>query len=245
MSEEKQFIVTASQLYDLVDRIVLQRLAKLGLAGFDKVTVTSASGNPAFEIAGETSTTRGDKTHLILQPGPPAQNAIGMAGRDQHDNRFYIGKLVNAADYVSDATTLRGVGYVIPGDTVHDSANTERSSSSTSYVTVKRFLPAFPGTYRLTFELKRDAAGFATASAQVVILTASGDVIPASTEATETTSSYVAKTLNMTVDVKSGQEVGIQIKTDDGTRPAWVQNVALKYAVATANPVISHTVLQD
>lgn len=234
------------KLRDVIAKTVRQVIAETPLSRIGKDKVYSSSGNPQLELAGESSTTRGSKEHKIIQPGPPALNANGIHLEGPERERAFAGTLVDVSDYQNQATGWRGVNFVIPGNTsTLATLNNEQSTSNTSFTTVKRLRVPYPGTYRFVFDLKRDAGLSATATARVVLITASGDVVAVSGETTTTSASYGSKTLDMTVTVWPGDVLALQLKTDNGSSPAYAQNLLVKYSTATSDPTVSGSVLLD
>ena len=133
------------------------------------------------------------------------------------------------------AGNLRSVQWVQPGDTIMLEALTERSTTSTSGVIVKRFRPNRPGRYRITGELKASSSYGATAS---IFTEFHGFVGSFST----TSTSYVAFIIDFSNFVYAGEVIEVSLRANTTNMTAYIRNVRLRYADA---PDLTPAVLQD
>lgn len=148
---------------------------------------------------------------------------------------FPFGTPTAPSTTATDSTAWRSIQWIEPGTTTTFlSANTEETTSSTSPVTVKRFMAGHFGRYKVSAELKRSAAA-ATITMTVLVKTPSGDLISAgSTTGSSTT--YTATSADMTLSVVPASEIVIQLQTSNGLSAGFIQNCSLKYQNATTMP---------
>lgn len=207
-----------------------------------KVQASYVSGNPTIQLPHETSTTAGPKTHKVIQYAGN-RNAALVANDpiavivDRNNNRSVAGKYVDADSGITDADFFMGLEVAAPGNTVLQSANTEESTTSATYVKKKEFYDARPGKFRLAFELARTGG---TVQAIIQIRLADGSYIDASAVATLATTTYptfTTKTLDMTVDTGLGASViAVYILNSLGpAQTSYIRNAQLKYQRATAS----------
>lgn len=239
--------------YDGISRLIDRKMAA-DKTGFVKAKIPAAyvSGNPTSQLPGETASTAGSKTEKIVQPygfglsGPAASDEKAVL-KDNAGNRVTLGKLVDLASSVTDAQGWGSVRWVQPGGTTFHSANTERSTASTTYVTQKSFLVSRPGKYRIGMELASDIATNGAARAQVVIaFDDSGDIV-ASAEALSNSAhtTFTVAALDMTVAVPMGAVIKVQLKDNTGSNTAYIKNVTLQGADATTAQSVYSAVLID
>lgn len=247
-------LLTPSQLYKKFSQAGDQQAKRREQGGFTKGAVPAAyvSGNPTVQLPSETAGTAGSKTHKVMQPfsnrsAPPTAGQSIAIHYDGDRNRVAGGVLVDLSAYQMDADLWMGVRPVTPGNTVLDSANTERSTTNASYIKVKEFNVPVPGRYRLTFRLSR--SGGAT---QAIIRVRKPDgvgYLDASASATYNSTAYPtfgSFTLDMTVTAWGGADVSIWILNNSGpSQTAYIDTAVIKYANATAALVPYHAVNLD
>lgn len=245
-------LLTGTQLTQKIAEFQEQQNRKRGMAGFAKAIIPAAyvSGNPTLQLASETASTLGSKTHKVHQPfsnrtAPPvASQSVGVL-YDADRNRIVSGPIVDASAYVIDSDLWMGVRPVTPGNTSYDTGATERSTTSTTYVKVKEFDVSIPGKYRLQFRLSRTGG---VASAIVRILQPDGvTYLDASAAVTENAVTYptfsATKTADMTVSVFGRARVSLWLKATVGT--VYLDQSAILYANATVALVPYHATVLD
>lgn len=237
--------LTKSAFYNRLTQLIDQYLDKRGLAGNAKAIVPAAyvSGNPTIQKANESSTTLGSKTHKVKAPisnrnglKPAASQSI-LYSWDADGNRVVNGAIVDLSAVVVDSDFLMGLRPVAPGNTLLLTANTQQSTTSATYVTVKRLYVTRPGTYRLKGELSRTGG---TTSAQLGIELPDATVVVATSPATYSGTVFPVFgsqfTLDMTVAAPWGSILVIQLKNDSGpAQTGYIQNCTLNYADASAS----------
>jgi hypothetical protein len=243
-----------TQFLGYIEQTVKNILRKLGAGLFLVCKVASAytTGNPYFSIPGKTGTTpSADKRYKVLSPYAPwgynAPVADELAGllEDFDENKHAAGSIRDLAAALLDAQRYGGWLWVKPGNTVTEqSANTERSTASSTYETKKSFQAPYNGRYRVSVELSRSSG---TTSAQVWVVLADGTEIAASNEVNEGTATHTdfgaAQNLDMTVTVVSGQKILVKLKNTLAT--GYIRNAVLKYSEATAIQAPHSAVLID
>jgi hypothetical protein len=240
--------MTPSDLEQMIRDIVRSELARQpqgATVHLAKISSGYASGNPALQLPGEAAA--GTKTDRIVKPYDgvtsfPAASDQVIFGRDTNGKRVVTAKI---------ATTFESDYWVEPGNTAavdnFDNpivANTERSTTSGTFTTLKSFRVFRPGRYRVTYEAARDGG---TASYQLVAVMPDGSeiVVSATNSLSATTHpTYTAQTLDMTVVVQRYATINLQVK-NDSAQTSYVQNAALKYQKATTMPQLHNAVLVD
>jgi hypothetical protein len=223
-----------------IAQIVEARLQKVaGAFGKAKVPSGYTTGNPTMQLPEETTATLGTRTHPVLQIfGPWGSNAIAandpiIYGRDGAGNRVPLGKLVNASDLIIDAQAWGSVGWVQPGAaTSYLTAPSERSTTSASYVDVKRFVVGRPGRYRVNLFLSRSGG---QADAKVQIERNDGSRLDASSVASyngAVNPTFGGFTLDMNQTIWPGQFIVVQYK-NDGASTAYIKDVTVSFSEAT------------
>jgi len=249
-------ILSPSRLLNLVHRAVNGRIRDLGLdvAGTVKAQAPASyvSGNPPVQGPFETATTFGPKTNKVVQPignrnaGLAANDPIKVS-TDANGNRVVDGKYVDVGSGVTDAEYLLGLRPVAPGNTLLLTASTERSTNSTSYVSVKRFFVTRPGTYRIKGQLSRTGG---TTKARVVIELPDGTLLVASSEATYAGTVYPTYgsqfSLDMNQPVPWGSFLIVQLLNDSGPgQTGYISTVTVNYADASATLPVYDAVITN
>lgn len=231
--------MTPEQLLQLIDERVERKLAEREHHATGYIATISSShttGNPALKLPKESAA--GTKTDRIIKPYDgitrmPAASDVVAIDYDRSGGRIIKGKV---DDVGSDF-------WVAPGNTQLLAADTERSTTSATFVDAKKFTAFRPGRYRLTFDLARTGG---TAKAQVQFELPDGTRVLASGEETSVSNhpAYTAKTLDMTVTAPVQSVIVVQIKNDGGGT-AYIQNCKLKYTNAAAIPAHYNAVITD
>ena len=241
--------------YRLMTDFVNQVLKRMGISELRtaKIPASYVSGNPTVQQDWESASTMGSKTHKIFEPfsnraGAPAANQRIVLGTDPDGNRLPLGRFVDKADYKVDADYLMGLRPVAPGNTVLLFANTERSTPSTSFVTVKRFYLTRPGKYRIGMELSTDSGGDAEASLDLEfsdgVLRSAGSLVSENSVVYPTFGAE--KTVDMNTAAAWGSYLVVRLRQKiGGGQTAYIQNVRVKYADATDNLAINDLVVTD
>jgi hypothetical protein len=237
-SEERQLIIDTVMQY--LDDLVLPEVRVASIqSGY-------VGGNPTLQLAWEDSGSQGSKAFKIPQSysnrnGLPAANQKTLVeGTSKRRDWIPTAPLIDLADLKVDSDYLMGLRPVAPGNTVIVSDNTEESTTSATYVTAKTFHLTRPGSYRVTGELARSGG---TSRAKLAIQWSDGTEVDASSEATLTGGAlhptYPAGgnfTLDMNKPLPWGGVLLVKFANDSGAaQTAYLQNVSIKYADATAS----------
>jgi hypothetical protein len=221
--------------------------------GVSKAIIPAAyvSGNPQIQQWHESSTTLATKTHKVVQAygnrfaAPAASDSIAI-GHDPDGNKEVLGKIVSVGSAITDSEYLMGLRPVTPGATLLLTANTERSTTSASFVTLKKFFVTRPGKYRVKGELSRDGN---TAEARVALEMPDASIVSASASATYAGAVYPTFgsqfTLDMTISAAWGMAIVVQLLNQGGGLASYIQNVTVNYADATANLASYDAVVTD
>lgn len=240
-------LLTPTKIVELLDRVHDQRAKSREQGGAVKAQIPAAyvSGNPTVQLPNESASSLGSKTHRIVMPFsnrtfPPTASQSVSVLFDGDRNRVINGVITDLSSYVIDSDLWMGVRPVTPGATSLDTAATERSTTSTTYVKVKEFDTSIPGRYRFTFRLSRSAG---VASAIVRILQPDGiTYLDASVAVTENAAAYptfsATKTMDMTVTVMNRARISLWLKATSGS--AYIDTAAILYANATVALVPYH-----
>jgi hypothetical protein len=255
MGKTKSRLPTRDEFYWFIRRVATDEDQDIGkLVGRHHgvmkgiIPASYSSGNPPVQQWWETSTTRGSKLHKTVQmygnrySAPAASDSIAIAA-DPDGNKGVIGKFINVGSAVVDSDYWMGMRPVIAGNTLLLSANTERSTSNTTFTTLKRFYVIRPGLYRIKFELSRDSG---IAEARVYVPRDAEAWISSSvTENTVTYPTFSAqKTIDLTATVPMGTVIEIQL-LQQTTGAVYIQNAGVYYADATAVMSLSDAVVTD
>lgn len=210
-------------------------------------SVDAATGTYTLTLPGDSTATgkkfRGIRSAFIETLAVSDLVLCAIAGH----SILILGKVGTSLNFTLSAPSWNGVRWVKPGTTNTDATlATEQTTTSTSYVTVKKWQPSRPGMYRVTFDLRR-VGSFDTVRARLVKIVASGDVVALhASEATTTSTSDAAQTLNMTVNVYPSEVIALQLKVDSGSGTGAVNDVVAKYDFETAASVtVSANVIAD
>lgn len=241
-------LINKKHLRSVIQDIIGKYLAKRGQAGVSKAIIPASyvSGNPTIQQGHETSSTFGPKTHKILAPfglmstKPAAGDAV-VFGSDPDGNRVIIGKVVDATSAAIDSISLAALRPVEAGNTVLLAADTEQSTTSATYVEVKRFAVTRPGRYRVKGELARSGG---TTQAIVRVRLSDGTIVDASAAASQSTLTYptfgAVFSLDMTVSVNWGAIISVYLLNNSGpAQTGYIKNVKLCYQDITT-PLLPH-----
>jgi hypothetical protein len=249
----------ALSLRRYVVRIIEQVEKERGKSGVMKAQIPAAfggGGNPTLQLANETAAQVGPKTHRIIQPFsnrsfPPSASQSVAHSYDPDNNRMVAGLVADSPNYRIDSDLFMGMNPVAPGNTLKQSADTERSTNSSTFVKLKEFYDPRPGKWRLTFELAR-SGGNVRAVVMVRYPDQSGSwaYLAASVEASLATTTYPSfsvKTLDMTEEQPwGGSSISIWVLNESGpSQTGYIRNAKLKYAEATQSLSPSSFVLLD
>jgi hypothetical protein len=146
-----------------------------------------------------------------------------------------------------DADYIMGLRPVAPGNTVLLTASNEQSTTSASFVTVKRFFVTRPGMYRARFKLSRSGG---QTDARLGLEFSDGTIVAASA-----TASYVStvhptysadQALDMTISVGWGMFIVMQLLNGSGpAQTAYLKDFTLCYQDAAATLTSYDSVLTD
>lgn len=219
-----------------------------GSGGLATTDASYTSGNLLLRVPGETAAPT--KTDMIVNPYsstnlPAANDKVWIQRTQNGKNRVVIGEVINVSALPEViAQSWFGMRWVkIGADITFASANTERNTASTSYVTVKRFRVERPGKYRVTMELARSSAS--TAQARLAIEKSGGiitDVESASISSTHPT--FTPVTLDYTVNAMPGDALIVQLKSSSGDT-VYIQSVVFKGSDETGLVATAATVVTD
>lgn len=241
---------TDAQLEEAVNRLLSERLNKMGLLQVGIATVHSSytSGDVPLVKPGESAAPTilsGAISFYSASNLPAASDKIAYLAFNNGNDLRPIGKFVafNSLPAVV-ATSFHGLKWVkIGSGTTFASANTERNTTSINYVTLKRFRVERPGLYRVVVALARDGA--ATATARLIIEKQAGDIADTEGGAVNSTHpTFTSQNLDQTIRVMPGDIVGVQLKSSSGDT-VYIQNVSLKGDDETASITPATTVVTD
>lgn len=233
---------SAIDLRDLIRQEAGRVLREVGATGFAKATVDSgyASGNPKIAKGWESAAPSSGKTLLQIQPFGNRFAAIAASdsvayGYDKR-NSTVAGKLVSAGSSITDAEYIMGLRPVTPGNTTLASANTQQSTTSSTYVKLKEFFATRPGRYRVTADLSRTGG---TTQMIVRLLRPDGTTVDASTAGSYSGTvfpTFGSVSVDMTVTAWWGAQISVWLLNTLGSaQTGYIQNCVLKYADATAS----------
>lgn len=244
----------ATEIERILTRLINRRLAKIGLAGVQFATIPSSfsTGNPTLLLPQELAAAlpAGTKAHKVVAPftqrlGAPAAGQIVAVTYDNDENRIVAGKIVDLSAVVVDSDYLMGVRPVAPGNTVLLSANTERSTTSATFVEAKSFFLSRPGRYRFVFDMTRTGG---QSDARIAFERPDGTIEPASSTASHSgvqSPTYPAAfTLDMNVSLPWGGFVRLEYRNASGGT-AFVRNCSVRYADASAAITVYDAVRTD
>lgn len=254
-------VPTKGELYRRIRAIVRQEIQSVGPVEIQATGATGiakgiipaayASGNPQIQQAHETSTTLGTKTYKVTQAIGNRAAALAASdsidyGYDPDGNKFILGKIVDVGSGVFDADYLMGLRPVAPGNTLLLTANTERSTTSSSLVVVKRFYVTRPGKYRIKGELSR-TGGVTTGEVAIELPDGTYVSTGSATQSTLTYPTFGSQfTIDMSVSVPWGSFLVIRLSNDSGpAQTGYIQNVTVNYTDATAALSTTDFVLTD
>jgi len=191
-------------------------LSKLEFSAF--AISNGTNGNP-IDIQSEgicggfTGLTKGAKYYV--QSG-------GGIGTTEGTNAVLVGIAISTTEIliIKDSDNIALI-VAEPSDNLKESADTERSSASTTYVKIKEFIIRRQGQIRVKFDLK-EPTGTQTAFGKVYI-----NDIAVGVEKSTSSSSYVTQSDD--VYVEAGNRVSIYIKTSAGGNPAFIENARLYF----------------
>lgn len=211
------------------------------------LSIDGATGNPVLQIIGDDGT-KPDK--VIFSYGPtlsPLANDIVLVGKDERGRRVIIGKIADANTVLAlDADTIYGLPAAAPGTTTTShTANTERNTTSTSYVDVKEFLLYLYGRFRVALDIASSTANADATLARLVLETAAGDIVASGEVGSQSAhSTFTSRTLDMNISGWPGAILKVQYKDNAGGNTAYIKNVSVKYTpITTITPL--HQVLVD
>lgn len=207
-------------LNNLNTRLTDTRAGKLDLVG---TTGDSAGTSTLFarlaQIAGYTDQVEGFVDTLETNLGTTAQTASSSGTA-----------LQRLAHIISCLPGVASVAYA--SDTVKMLANTERSTTGSVTVLVKRFVVTVSGSVRLYTELKNSVGGGGVKTHVLVYL--DGERITSSLEGA--TTSYTASTLDIS-DVKVGSVIDVYFYGGlDST--AYIRNTRIEYDLIAPGSIV-------
>ena len=193
----------------------------------------------------DSESTAGTKGFPIIKPYTDLPVAADKIALVRSGSSFIIlGKIVTPSAFVdtpaTDALAWRGYKWMEVGATVLASSNTEVSTTSTSYTTVKAFYAPRPGKYRFVFDIHRTSPQ--TAQAQIAIITP-GSFVIADASTSSSSTGYESKTLDMTKIAYPGSTIALQLKTSNASGAGFIQNCSLRGIDATGNLTPTYEVL--
>ena len=141
-----------------------------------------------------------------------------------------------ASDPTTDNQAARkayidGKFSVTPGDYLLLSADTERTSNSTSYAKVKEITLGIKGTIRIKFDMKAELSSGRTAYAKIY-----RNDVAVGTEQTQSNNVYTTKSEDIS-GWNIGDKLQLYIKNSQSDWPAYAKNLQL-YASNVCNSVI-------
>lgn len=256
------YLPKASELYRRIRQIVKQEIQSVGpvpvqatgSSGIAKgiIPATHVSGNPKIQRAHETSTTLGSKTYKVQQPAGN-RNAVLVASDsiaywyDPDGNKAIPGKLVDNGSTITDAEYLLGVRPVAPGNTLLLTLSVEQSTTSASFVTVKRVFVSRPGRYRIKFKLSRSGG---QTDARVGLEFPDGTIVAASSTVSYASTVFPAysaeQTADMTITAVWGTFIVIQLLNSSGpVQTGFLKDCTINYSDASASLSVYDSVLTD
>jgi hypothetical protein len=206
------------------------------------------TGNPTFQPAEAVSA--GTKVFPVVEPfsvfGPPIANQRTLALVDGEGNRHIIGREVDLSSAYGYAGSWAGLKWVQPGASVDTryNAGVERSTNSAGFVTGKRWKVDRPGKYRINYSVSRNG-GAANTKLQIELedgtkvdcgagTVYSGAVYP----------TFATQSIDMTIAIWPSQFL-ILAYGNDGANLAYIKDVTVSYADATAAQLLYQAVLTD
>lgn len=233
----------ASDLLKMIRRVASDSLGNVRSAFKSLSDPSYVSGNLKTKRPGESAAANKTKK-ILLAYGTKRAAASDSIVEIPVGNDTILAAIGDVGTF--DADTWLGVSWVAPSSTnTLDSANTERNTTSTTFVEVKRFNLSFPGRYRVAMELARSAN---TTEAKLQLLLLDGATwVDASTVATSVsthpTFSSVSMDMNVTANC-AGMILRVVYRNDIGGT-SYIKNVSVKYAQATATLTLYHAVQLD
>ena len=218
---------------------------------FAGVGAATESTPGAAELATQAETDGGTDDERIVTPKKlatttniPAGVATALGGKVSTTGNETVNgvktfgsiPVLPASDPTTDNQAARkayidGKFSVTPGDYLLLSADTERTSNSTSYAKVKEITLGIKGTIRIKFDMKAELSSDRTAYAKIY-----RNDVAVGTEQTQSNNVYTTKSEDIS-GWNIGDKLQLYIKNSQSDWPAYAKNLRL-YASNVCNSVI-------